>query len=188
MVNRAFTTRHSSIVNVLKSEIEIFHPLTKEDFNLTQQPPLSKKCLAIWDTGATNSVITKEIADALGLKPTGIIEMNHAGGKSNANVYLVTIALPDGVFVQQVQVSEASLTIDSHLPEEKRPKALIGMDIIGIGDFAVTNFQGKTTLSFRAPSTKEIDLVPEAQENNIMHGGNRQQRKALEAQKRKHKF
>jgi len=37
--------------------------------------------------------------------------------------------------------------------------ALIGMDIITVGDFAVSNFNGKTTHSYRTPSAGEIDFV-----------------------------
>ena len=36
---------------------------------------------------------------------------------------------------------------------------LIGMDIISKGDFCVTNFQGKTVLTFRVPSCSEFDFV-----------------------------
>ncbi len=39
--------------------------------------------------------------------------------------------------------------------------ALIGMDILGAGDFAVTNHQGKTTFSFCCPSQRDIDFVAE---------------------------
>ena len=35
---------------------------------------------------------------------------------------------------------------------------LIGMDIIGSGDLAVTNFDDKTTLTFRVPSRECIDF------------------------------
>jgi uncharacterized protein YchJ len=38
---------------------------------------------------------------------------------------------------------------------------LIGMDIITRGDFAVTNSDGRTTFSYRWPSTKRIDFVKE---------------------------
>ena len=36
---------------------------------------------------------------------------------------------------------------------------LIGMDIIGSGDFAITNHKGKTVFSFRIPSIGRIDFV-----------------------------
>ena len=36
---------------------------------------------------------------------------------------------------------------------------LIGMNIINRGDFAITNYQGKTSMSFRTPSVQKIDFV-----------------------------
>jgi uncharacterized protein YecA (UPF0149 family) len=36
------------------------------------------------------------------------------------------------------------------------------MDIITLGDFAVTNFNGNTCMSFRVPSLHQIDYVEEA--------------------------
>ena len=35
------------------------------------------------------------------------------------------------------------------------------MDIIGTGDFAVTNLDGKTVFTFRIPSAERIDFVKE---------------------------
>lgn len=35
------------------------------------------------------------------------------------------------------------------------------MDVIGLGDFAVSNYRGKTTFTFRVPSLEEIDFVDE---------------------------
>jgi len=35
---------------------------------------------------------------------------------------------------------------------------LIGMDVINHGDFAISNFDGKTTFSFRIPSLAKIDF------------------------------
>ena len=43
---------------------------------------------------------------------------------------------------------------------------LIGMDIISLGDFAITNVGGKTTFSFRFPSIAEIDFVKDSQNTN----------------------
>ncbi|MEK7629184.1 MAG: retropepsin-like aspartic protease [Patescibacteria group bacterium] len=140
---------------------------------------------AIWDTGATHSAITKKVADDLGLKPTGIAEVRYGSGKASTNTYLVNISLPNNVMVGQVRVTEVQLVSDSNIPESQQPQLLIGMDIIGMGDFAVTNVNGITIFSFRIPSIKEIDFVPDAKENNVMEGGNRSERRALQAKKRK---
>lgn len=37
--------------------------------------------------------------------------------------------------------------------------ALIGMDIIGLGDFVVSSYEGKTAFSFRMPSLHCFDFV-----------------------------
>jgi hypothetical protein len=52
-------------------------------------------------------------------------------------------------------------------------EALIGMDVIVNGDFAVTNYGGKTKMSFRVPSLADIDFVRDSNEQQ----GNRQQRR-----------
>ncbi len=43
----------------------------------------------------------------------------------------------------------------------KNTDALIGMNIINQGDFAVTNLNGRTKFSFRYPSINDIDFVEE---------------------------
>jgi hypothetical protein len=141
--------------------------------------------VAIWDTGATHSAITNAVADDLGLKPTGIAEVRHAKGKSSTNTYLVNISLPNKVMMGQVRVTEVELIPDAHVSDENQPQVLIGMDIIGMGDFAVTNLNGRTVLSFRTPSSREIDFIPESNENNVLESGNRHARLAFKARKRK---
>jgi hypothetical protein len=44
---------------------------------------------------------------------------------------------------------------------------LIGMDIIGRGDFSVTCVGGKTCMSFRFPSKATIDYVAEGKAANL---------------------
>ena len=39
-------------------------------------------------------------------------------------------------------------------------EVLVGMDIIGMGDFAVSNFKGETAFTFRLPSIERMDFVP----------------------------
>mgnify|MGYP003298516742 CR=1 FL=1 len=42
---------------------------------------------------------------------------------------------------------------------------LIGMDVIRYGDFTISNYNGKTKMSFRIPSIQETDYVEEARKN-----------------------
>ena len=152
MSARSFTLPFNGISNVLTS-ICIVRPA----FNPSRYPnpsmfPQGKKFVALWDTGATNSVITKKVADELGLQIVSYATVNHAGGKSSdVPVYRVNIELPNNVGFVAIPVSEGILA---------GADVLIGMDIINQGDFAVSNFNGHTTFSFRVPSTEEADLSP----------------------------
>ena len=109
---------------------------------------------AIWDTGATGSVITQSVVDACGLRPTGMATVHHADGESVQETYLVNIGLPNRVAYPGVRVTKARLLVDADV--------LIGMDIISTGDFAVTNLDGLTKFSFRVPSLEHIDFVADA--------------------------
>lgn len=183
MQHHAFTTRYNGRARVLFNEVNVCLPITPEEAQ-TQKVEF-KKYVAIWDTGATHSAITKRVVVDLGLQPTGVRETRHAGGKSANNTYLVNIVLPNKVMVPHVRVTEVQLIPDGNTADDKQPQLLIGMDIIGLGDFAVTNTNDKTTFSFRVPSVQEIDFIPDTQENNVMEGGNRQQRRAFQAKKRR---
>ena len=94
--------------------------------------------------------------------------MLHADGKSMTETFLVNIALPNGVMFGQVRVSKVNLIPDDNQKDEDRPQLLIGMDIIGAGDFAVSNYNGKTCLTFRLPSVERINFVPQAKMHNII--------------------
>lgn len=186
--HNAFTIKYNGKVRVLVTKAKIGLPFSLEELKKRTEAGEKiefKEYIAIWDTGATNCVITKKIVDELGLKPIKIVEVNHAGGKSNSNVYLVNIGLPSNVLVGAVEVTEGILTSGTGNPDNE-PNILIGMDIIGGGDFAVTNKNGKTMMSFKIPSTQEIDFVPISEQMNITgEVGNRHQRRVLEAQLRK---
>lgn len=168
---------------MLYNTVGVSLPVTPDEAKIQQVEP--RNYLAIWDTGATHSAITKKVVDDLGLKPTGVRETRHADGKSLNNTYLVNILLPNKVIVGNVRVTEVKLIPDDNTSDDKQPQLLIGMDIIGLGDFAVTNADGKTTFSFRVPSVKEINFIPDAQESNVMESGNRKARRAFSAKKRR---
>ena len=173
---RAFTTRYPGRVRVLTTEVGIFLPVSQEE--AIQNPPAIHPCIAVWDTGATGTVITRAVADALGLKSIGVTEVFHAQGKGITNEYLVNVALPSGVVIPGVRVTEGVLA---------GCEVLVGMDIIGMGDFAVTNSNSAsgTTLSFCIPSAEEIDFVPRAHDDEVRKNGNRAERRALSRKKRR---
>jgi hypothetical protein len=108
---------------------------------------------SVWDTGASACAISSKVIASLNLKPTGKTMVQTAGGQGLANTYLINLYLPNDVVFLGVRVAEAQLVGNEDI--------LIGMDIIGNGDFSVTNFDRKTCMSFRLPSLKRIDYVPE---------------------------
>lgn len=65
---------------------------------------------------------------------------------------------------------------------------LVGMDIIGHGDFAVTNHNGKTIFTYRCPSTNQIDFVKQIRVRNqsgLSHGkGKRKHKKRTDSPSR----
>lgn len=147
---RAFTTKSlGGILRVLANECQVCAAFTSG-----HAPAPYQKFVAIWDTGATHSVITQDVVTTCGLKPTGMKQVHHAGGVSPANTYLVNILLPNGVAFEKLEVTLGSLPPGAHM--------LIGMDIISVGDFSVTNVGGKTVFSFRYPSIKTVDYAEEA--------------------------
>ncbi|WP_027064552.1 retropepsin-like aspartic protease [Maribacter sp. Hel_I_7] len=148
---KAFTLKVPHRINVLKTKCGVSDavPLGGGSAN----PLVLKEYEAIWDTGATGTVITAKVAKELGLKPTGVVTSHHAGGSHRVNTYLVNIYLPNKINVVGVKVVEAILSGNTEM--------LIGMDIISLGDFAFTNFKGTSCFTFRIPSTKQIDYVQE---------------------------
>jgi len=112
-----------------------------------------KKYVATWDTGASCTVITQKIVDELKLQQIDIIEAHSANMTERVPVYLVNVILPSNVAVQNVRVIKMDVT-DSDM--------LIGMDILAIGDFSITNFNAKTCMTFRIPSSHDMDYVRDA--------------------------
>ena len=95
---------------------------------------------ALWDTGATGSVISQTVVDACELQATGTRTMRQAQGSTQGvSAYTINIELPNDLEFQALPV------ILGDLPGYDM---LIGMDIIGLGDFAITHPEGDTKFSF----------------------------------------
>ncbi len=149
--SHSFTIKYNGKANTLVSNVFVSHPVFPDN-----PPPKQTEISsfhALWDTGATKTAITSNVVATLDLKPIGKTLVGHADGQSKQFTYLVSLILPNNVFVPVLSVIEAKLSEDIDL--------LIGMDIIGMGDLAVTNYNNKTTFSLRIPSLREIDFVKE---------------------------
>ena len=141
----AFTYKAIGRANVLLSDVkvsahkELIPNATLSDFK------------AIWDTGATNTAISERVVKKCNLVPIGKATSNTANGQRTVNVYLIDLYLPNNVIIGGVKATEFTAVEGSDL--------LIGMDVIGMGDLAISNYQGKTCFSFRVPSCACTDYV-----------------------------
>lgn len=151
----SFTVRSSGgtlrVLQTACSVSEAFDPKTA-----SQPYPQFHDFQAIWDTGATNSVITQRVVDTVHLQPIGMTLVQGVHSKEMSEVYLVNVRLLNGVGVPHVRVTKGILA--------NGVDVLIGMDIITIGDFAITNHGGVTVFSFCAPSHRCLDFVQEHQD------------------------
>ena len=146
----AFTKDEKGLINVLRTQVGI---IIDKKIN----PNYKKKkdtFEAIWDTGATNTVISEDLARELGLTPVGMTTASTAGGVFNVNQYILGLKLPNHLNIETVIVTGGNLDPNTDF--------LIGMDIITLGDFSITNVGGKTTFSFRFPSCETINYVNDA--------------------------
>jgi len=137
----AFTARNTSIAFSLPTSVYVESPTTNKNV----------KANAIWDTGASRSLIRPEIVAKLNLAPISKTFMDTPSDKRvPSNVYLINVYLPNRAKIMYIQALEGT---------PNSCDMLIGMDVITMGDFAVTNLNGKTMFSFRTPSMAEIDFT-----------------------------
>jgi hypothetical protein len=130
--------------------------------------------MGIWDTGATGSVITQKIVSDVGLKPIGQTQVETANGIFTSNTYLVNLTLPMGLMIPNLTVTEGTLPSGSD--------ALIGMDVITLGDFVITNLHGHTSMNYRVPSMIQYDWVADGERYNAFQQKKAQPRAAQRTQ------
>jgi hypothetical protein len=100
-------------------------------------------CSAFWDTGASGSCVSRELAQKLGLQVVYQCQIIGIGGIQEANMYSIDIELPNGMTASNVLVSEF---VDNGMFD-----VILGMDIITLGDFSVTNFNRESVFTFSCP-------------------------------------
>ena len=148
--SRAFTIKFDTLADSLYLECGVSEAISAEELQKGKEHPKVLKYKALWDTGATKSSISQRVVNDLGLIPVGQGINHTAAGVVPTKMYLINILLPCGVGFPSLMVTSSDLgNLD----------VLIGMDVICKGDFSITNLNGKTTFSFRAPSLETIDYI-----------------------------
>ena len=108
---------------------------------------LSLSTTAMWDTGAVMSAITPETRDKLKSKMINRIKIAAIHTTQEVDVTLITIELPNRVLKQTIKVAVCNLACNAGM--------IIGMDIISLGDFALSNANNQTLFSFAVPPFKD---------------------------------
>jgi len=135
----AYDLEYSHILKEIKTPITIY-----SSRNTTEG-----KCLeteALWDTGATNSVLTPKISQKLGLISVDSWYVGGINNEKSSDIVIASIALPNGTFLNDWQFVVCDIP---------GADVLVGMDIISKGDFCISNARAKTLFSFVIPPYKE---------------------------------
>lgn len=143
-----FTERYSTIQNKIINSVVIMNPKTN----------IAIPAKAQWDTGATGTCVSKELANKLNLIPLGIQQIHTPSGIGIVKRYKTDIVLNNELIIQNIDV------IDSEIGSQGID-ILIGMNIIKLGDFGISNYNGQTHFSFRIPSYEHVnykDMTDEA--------------------------
>ena len=86
---------------------------------------------AIWDTGATLTAINPSLALQLGLLTVGRKPVRGVHSEQEVNEYIINLTLPNKLEIKNIPVVAIDIGSD----------VLIGMDIIGAGDFVICRGQ-----------------------------------------------
>ena len=96
------------------------------------------------------TIISLNMAEALGLQPIKKALIAGIGGNVEAYTYKISLYFPkEGAWIKDLEVLACDLE-DNDM--------IIGMDTITKGDFAITNKDGATWFSFRIPSQEHIEF------------------------------
>jgi predicted aspartyl protease len=148
----AFTKEYPILAADLNTDVEVF-PVS------SAAPHQGTVVYAIWDTGASQTVITHKLMDKLNLVPIETKLVHGINSKQTVDVVAVSIKLPNNLLVSDVRV----FVCDIPSPIDM----LIGMDIIQQGDFHISNTGSHTLFSFVIPPLPErVDLGQKADELN----------------------
>ncbi|WOV92103.1 MAG: retropepsin-like aspartic protease [Candidatus Zeuxoniibacter abyssi] len=110
---------------------------TREGYRITIEGSTVCVCKALVDTGATNSCITKHIADHIKVFPDGEKTVGGANGAYQTKTYSVAMFIQEiGLLIDEMDVFEVKLEENS-----SEYQALLGMDILSRGHFQL-DFSG----------------------------------------------
>jgi hypothetical protein len=129
----AFRYEYQALPSQLISEVEV---ISLED------PSRHNIYKGVWDTGATLTMITPKIFSELELTPIDTATVHGVNSIMQVPVVLINIVLPNKIKVNSIRAT---------VSEIQGVDMLIGMDLIQIGDFSISNLDKKTVFTFAVP-------------------------------------
>jgi predicted aspartyl protease len=115
----------------------------QEDNDFDAVNAICKQVTAVWDTGATTTVVSKQLAKHLQLRHYGTASMVDVNSNVlDCETYLVDVRFADGTVLSKMLVA----TFDFNDCD-----MIIGMDIISQGEFNLSNVNGRTVFTFKLP-------------------------------------
>lgn len=143
----AITRKYDVKVDSIVTESYIYAPVDLSSFKDVKRVKVVR---SLWDTGASVSLISARVAKVLGLVSIGKSGVSgYNEGVDVKDTYCVHVGLPTGDIVTNIMAMEF---------DSDEYDVVIGMDVIGKGDLAITNLNDRTTFSFRIPSEEVIDF------------------------------
>lgn len=125
--------------------------ITEENICIANHNILVK---GLWDTGSSDSVISSDFVKKHNLQPIGTATVGTIGATSKSNIYSIDFLLAQKQHIS-LNVTKSSQLCGSGFD------MLIGLDVITLGDFALTTTDDIICFSFRYPSKGLIDFTKE---------------------------
>ncbi|MBF0592760.1 MAG: hypothetical protein HQL02_11805, partial [Nitrospirae bacterium] len=103
IVPHSFTVRYPKRLSMIITNVHISDIVYSDEVIHDLYSVGARQYKALWDTGATNSVITQRVVDELSLKPIGMTFVNTAShSKLKVEMYDIWVYLPSYVFLPNI--------------------------------------------------------------------------------------
>ena len=148
----AFSRHYPDLAKSLSTEVQVCK-------QYSGKPEESITIRAIWDTGATSTVVSLDVAARIDLVSVDKLSVYGVNSYTEVDVSIVSIILPNGIILRNKRITICKLP--------PMVDMLIGMDIILMGDLFICNADNRTLFSYALPPLPDkIDLVDKAEELN----------------------
>ena len=151
--NNLFTLKAPGPLSELRSYITVANP---------SMSSIAVGTMAVWDTGSPLCFISRKMMTALGLKFESEIAGHGIFGEGSTQYGKVAIRL-----VSKGRFFDVMAGVVENLHRGEECQALIGMNLIGLGQLSLSFRAGISTFSFAIPAITSSDLVDTVVSNDI---------------------